>query len=210
MTLALASGVVAGLLGWWAARGSYRRADDLARLPLRPWPLALAAAGLGLLGGVLAGMSMLAVPTAAWLLYFGAGLVLAVIDVDVHRLPDVLTWSLAGGLMVVLVVECLLRAGQWERLGAAVVTCLIASAATAVLAVFSGLGWGDVKLMLSSSMLAGWAGWQHAVALPLMITFSALPAAVVALAAGRGRDSHLPYGPFIILGTLAAVALPIS
>jgi leader peptidase (prepilin peptidase)/N-methyltransferase len=71
-----------------------------------------------------------------------------------------------------------------------------------------GMGLGDAKLAASVGTALAWTGWQAL----LTGTFTAF-----ALAAVYGgtllaryvatRDSHLPLGPFILAGALAAIAL---
>jgi leader peptidase (prepilin peptidase)/N-methyltransferase len=64
-----------------------------------------------------------------------------------------------------------------------------------------GMGGGDVKLL---GMIGAWMGWQ---ALPFIVLISALTGTLVGggalLLAGRGLSERIPYGPFLVLGTLA-------
>ncbi|RBJ00155.1 prepilin peptidase, partial [Micromonospora provocatoris] len=71
-----------------------------------------------------------------------------------------------------------------------------------------GFGLGDAKLALGAGALLGWYGWPVLVAgLVLAVTLAGL-AGVVLLAARRVRWSgHLPFGPFLVLGTAAALVL---
>lgn len=71
-----------------------------------------------------------------------------------------------------------------------------------------GFGLGDAKLVLSSAAVLGWFGWGP-VFLGLMVAFvAAALTSVVLLVAGRVRWSgHLPFGPFLILGSMVALAL---
>ncbi len=71
-----------------------------------------------------------------------------------------------------------------------------------------GMGLGDAKLAASVGAALGWISWQSL----LTGTFAAFALAAVyggaLLVLHRAtRTSHLPLGPFILIGTLAAIAL---
>jgi prepilin signal peptidase PulO-like enzyme (type II secretory pathway) len=99
---------------------------------------------------------------------------------------------------------------QPGHLGRAAVGAVALACFYLVLAVIrpGGLGLGDVKLAASAGAVLGWIGWQAL----LSGTFAAFALAGVyggaLLALHRAtRTSHLPLGPFILVGTLAAIAL---
>ena len=71
----------------------------------------------------------------------------------------------------------------------------------------SGMGLGDVKLAPTLGALLAWAGWD--VWLTGTVAAFLLGGAwgVVLLARGRGRQARMPFGPFMIAGALAALAL---
>ncbi|MBM0239413.1 prepilin peptidase, partial [Micromonospora sp. ATA32] len=81
-------------------------------------------------------------------------------------------------------------------------------AATTLLLGRRGFGLGDAKLALGVGALLGWYGWSALlVGLVLALALSAL-VSVGLLVARRVRwSSHIPFGPFLILGTAAAVVL---
>jgi leader peptidase (prepilin peptidase) / N-methyltransferase len=146
------------------------------------------------------------VPVAAyaWWAFWAAALV--VVDLAVHRLPDRLTYCAAIGVWGLL-----LLGGS----GSAWVRSLLAGLAVAGVFALStlalgrrGFGLGDAKLALSCAALLGWVGWPTVV-VGLMVAFVAsglLSAAL--LMAGRVRwSTHLPFGPFLVFGTLAGLAL---
>ncbi|GAB3818854.1 hypothetical protein GCM10027605_72130 [Micromonospora zhanjiangensis] len=135
---------------------------------------------------------------------------LAFVDLAVHRLPDRLTWPAAVGTWALLGVAATV-AGD----GPAWVRALLAAWAVALLFAGStlllgrrGFGLGDAKLALGAVAVLGWLGWG-AVLFGLLLAFlGAAVCAVVLLAAGRVRWSgHLPFGPFLALGTLVTLAL---
>jgi leader peptidase (prepilin peptidase) / N-methyltransferase len=71
---------------------------------------------------------------------------------------------------------------------------------------FQGLGLGDVKLLAASGIWIGIAGVPVQL---LVASLSALSAAGVLRLAGSAmtRQTALPFGPFLALGLLAALAL---
>ncbi|MFI6758459.1 prepilin peptidase [Micromonospora sp. NPDC050417] len=141
------------------------------------------------------------------------------VDLAVHRLPDRLTYAAAGGTVVLLGLAALVggtgTADDPAPGGGAWLRALLAGAAVASLFVAStlllgrrGFGLGDAKLVLSSAAVLGWLGWPM-VAFGLMVAFAAAAlTSVVLLATHRVQWSgHLPFGPFLILGSVVALAL---
>lgn len=133
---------------------------------------------------------------------------LAFIDVAVHRLPDRLTGAAVAGVAGLLSLAVLIgghgTAWLWAA-GAGLGLALLFATSTVLLGE-RGFGLGDAKLALSAGALLGWLGWPVLLA-GIFATFvgSAL-ASLVLLASDRIQwNSHLPFGPFLIAGTTAAV-----
>jgi leader peptidase (prepilin peptidase)/N-methyltransferase len=124
------------------------------------------------------------------------------VDLAVHRLPDRLTYCAAIGVWALLLLSPDPRAFV-----AGAVVALAFALSTLILG-RRGFGLGDAKLALSCAALLGSAGWS-VVAAGLMAAFVA--SAVVSLgllAARRVRwSSHLPFGPFLVLGTVVGLVL---
>lgn len=161
---------------------------------------ALAAVTTGLLGAAFGADPVL----PAFFVLGLAGVVLAVVDVDCHRLPDRLVLPLYPVGVVLLSVAGLVG-GDPGR----VVTAVLCAVATLgvlgllVLAVPSGLGRGDVKLAGLLSLHLGWFGWEAATfALLLGLLLGAL--AALALLAARRVSLHTPiaFGPALLAGWL--------
>ncbi|WP_433689194.1 prepilin peptidase [Micromonospora carbonacea] len=144
----------------------------------------------------------------AWWLCFAVPLV--AIDVAVHRLPDRLTWPAAAGVLALYGVAAATSAGvaPWLRAAVAGAGLALAFAATTLLLGRRGFGLGDAKLALGVGALLGWHGWPVLV-LGLLVTFtlSALTSLALLLARRVRWSSHLPFGPFLVLGTVAALLL---
>ncbi|MEV7285565.1 A24 family peptidase [Streptomyces sp. NPDC093252] len=189
-------------------------APDGTALP--PWPVpsrALPLPALTALTAVLcAGLAAAAGPRpelAVWLLAAPVGVLLAVVDIRVHRLPDLLTLPLAAALPAALGVAALLpaHAGHWP-------TSLLATPAVgaAYLALHllnpSGLAFGDVKLSLAAGASLGWYGWPAV----LVGTFTAFVSGalygLLLIALRRAnRRTAIPFGPFLLGGVYAGVVL---
>lgn len=143
----------------------------------------------------------------AWLVLLAVPL--AFIDVAVRRLPDPLTATALGGTVALLAVAAL-TGHQPGHLGRAAIGAVALAGFYLALAVIrpGGLGLGDAKLAASGGAALGWISWQAL----LSGTFATFALAGLyggaLLALHRAtRTSHLPLGPFILLGTLAAIAL---
>jgi leader peptidase (prepilin peptidase) / N-methyltransferase len=205
-TLALAGGLA---LGPWLARVSVRlaRQDDAApagplRTALTVVLVALALAGALLAGGVRPGTVAL-----AWA--GGAGVVLAQVDLAVHRLPDRVTVPAYAAVATALLVDAV-ALGTWTALLRAVLAGAAAFGLAACAAVLSprGLGFGDVKLLGLLGLVLGWVGWGALLAGVFLGLVAGAAASVTLVAAGRaGWRTALPFGPPLLVGAALALAL---
>lgn len=148
-------------------------------------------------------------PLAAlcWAAVFGV--VLAFVDVAVHRLPDRLTLPAAGGTAVLLGLSAAVD-GDPRRYVVALASALGLAAFYLILALIApaGMGLGDVKLALCVGLAAGWFGWPATVMAAMAGFLLAGFYAVALLVTGKvGRKDHIPHGPFMLLGALVAVTL---
>jgi leader peptidase (prepilin peptidase)/N-methyltransferase len=144
----------------------------------------------------------------AFLSLVAVGVALAAIDLDTHRLPDVLTLP-SYPVVGLLLSAAALADGSTERLARAALAGLVLYGAFFVLCIATkgrGMGFGDVKLVGVLGLVLGWLGWREV----LVGVFAAfLLGSLVGLgliAAGRaGRRTRLPFGPFLVAGTLLAL-----
>lgn len=139
---------------------------------------------------------------AVWLLLAPVGVLLALVDFRVKRLPDVLTLPLAAAALVLLGLVALVpeHAGNWTS---AVLGALVLGVGYFVLWLVNpgGMGFGDVKLALGVGAVLGWYGWGTV----LLGTFAgfllgALYGGALVLARRAGRRTAIPFGPFLITG----------
>jgi leader peptidase (prepilin peptidase)/N-methyltransferase len=149
----------------------------------------------------------------AVLAFIFGGVLLAVIDWKVRRLPTRLVYyTLAGvgaGLMFASLVEW-----EWRPLASALAGAALFAGAFGLIWFVSKqmlglvvLGFGDVRLALVLGALLGWYGLEY-------VVYGALAGQVLALIVGLGlciRERRLrlqfAFGPPLLIGTLAVVLL---
>ncbi|MBG6068539.1 leader peptidase (prepilin peptidase)/N-methyltransferase [Micromonospora ureilytica] len=152
-----------------------------------------------------AGPSGGALPALIW--WLGWTIPAVLVDLAVRRLPDRLTLPAAAGTWLLLGVAALdADPGHWLRAVISGTGLALFFASTAVLLGRRGFGLGDAKLALSVGALLGWYGWP-VLAFGLLLTFGLSALVSLGLLATRRANwsTHLPFGPFLLLGTTAAV-----
>ncbi|MEU2422884.1 A24 family peptidase [Streptomyces sp. NPDC007851] len=146
---------------------------------------------------------------AGWLLLAPVGVLLAVVDFRVQRLPDPLTLPLAAAALGLLGVAALLpeHAGHWLT---SLYAALALGAGYLVLFLINpgGMGFGDVKLALGAGAVLGWYGWPTV----LLGTFAgfvygALYGAALVVVRRAGRKSAIAFGPFLIAGAFTGLLI---
>ncbi|MEU6349830.1 A24 family peptidase [Streptomyces sp. NPDC047072] len=139
---------------------------------------------------------------AVWLLLTPVAVLLALVDLRVRRLPDVLTLPLAAAALGLLALLSLVpeHTGHWP-------TALYGSLALGAFYYLlyrinpGGMGFGDVKLALGAGAALGWYGWPTL----LLGTFAgfllgALYGGALVVARKANRKTTIPFGPFLIAG----------
>jgi leader peptidase (prepilin peptidase)/N-methyltransferase len=150
-------------------------------------------------------------PVLAAFCYLGAvGVALAVIDARRRRLPDALTLPSYPVALVLLGVAALAGPDGGRRLLTALAGLAAAWLLFAVQALIypAGIGWGDVKLAGLLGLYLGWLG-VGALITGLFAGYLLAALAGLALLAARraSRQSLIPFGPFLLAGTLIAILL---
>ncbi len=158
----------------------------------------------GLMSGFAAWHFGFGLAACAALLFIWALLALTFIDFDTQLLPDTITLPLLWcGLLFNL-------SGTFADLHGAIIGAVAGYLTLwAVYWMFKlatgkeGMGYGDFKLLAA---IGAWLGWQM---LPLVILLSSLVGAVVGIAlivaAHHGRNTPIPFGPYLAGGGLIAL-----
>ena len=141
-------------------------------------------------------------------LYLGAvGIALAAIDLDVKRLPNAIVLP-SYAVAALWLGAAAIAQGDSTSLIRAVVGLVALFGGYFLLAVIvpGGMGFGDVKLAGVLGLYLGWLGWTELA----VGTFGGFLlgglAGLLLMATGRaGRKSHLPFGPFMLLGAFLAI-----
>lgn len=134
---------------------------------------------------------------------------LALIDLDVHRLPDSLVLPSYIVVGVLLIAATWVAGDGWWPLARAAVggaAMFVIYFAAAVLYP-GGMGLGDVKLSGVLGIALGWLGWG-ALAVGWFAAFILGGLFSVGLIVTRraGKGSGIPFGPWMLLGALVGVA----
>jgi len=169
----------------------------------------------GALAGIGGAIAVILVPTLvlapAWVALAWIASPIVRTDLARHRIPDVLNGAACAAGAVLLLVPWDLAAYGRGWLGA-----LTATAVLLVLALIgpSGLGMGDVKLAPALGLYLGYLGWEALlVGIIAGFVLGALAALGLLARAAMGRTPMaealrraLPFGPFLLLGTLVGLA----
>jgi leader peptidase (prepilin peptidase) / N-methyltransferase len=141
-------------------------------------------------------------------LYLGAvGVALAMIDIDVKRLPNAIvlpSYLVAAALLTVATAVD----GRWDDLLRAGLGMVALYAFYFLLALVypAGMGFGDVKLAGVLGLYLGWLGWAEVVTGGFLgFLFGGVVGGGLVLVRRAGRKSMLPFGPFMLAGALVAI-----
>ncbi|MGE7389646.1 prepilin peptidase [Streptomyces sp. NPDC004126] len=147
--------------------------------------------------------------TAVFVVLAPVLVLLSLVDLAVHRLPDVLTLPLAAACAALLGGAALLpgAAGSW-RLALLGGLALGASYLVLFLINPAGMGLGDVKLALVLGVALGWYGWGvWAAGAFLGLLYGAVYGLGLLLSGRAGREQGFAFGPFMAAGALTGVLL---
>lgn len=134
---------------------------------------------------------------------------LAIIDIEVQRLPNPIV--LTGYIIaIVLLLPAALLLGRPEAL----LTALIGGAALFVFYLVvaliypGGMGFGDVKLAGLLGLYLGYLGWPELIVGAFAaFLLGGIAALVLVLARHGGRKTRLPFGPFMLGGAWVGVVV---
>jgi leader peptidase (prepilin peptidase)/N-methyltransferase len=189
------------VISWFALGRRCRSCDD----PIPSgYPLVeVANAVLWVAAGVRFGASWVLIP---YLFLFSVLLVQSVIDLELYRLLDRITFPAVGVSVAMIVAVSLIEGDPRAILGALVGGIAYFAFLFVPWFVYPrGMGFGDVKLAL---LMGLYLGWLH-VTLPL---FAVLAASLLGTVAGiaiwavrRGKSREFPFGPWLALGCVLTI-----
>jgi prepilin signal peptidase PulO-like enzyme (type II secretory pathway) len=202
---AVLGGVAAGAVAVWLARTVPSRMDRKPRVRSGWWWLSALLAGVAF--GWFIGAAVEGPLLPAFLLFGGATLGLALIDLDHQLLPNrVLFPSL--GIAIVLLSVGGLAAGEGAALIRAAAGGLTYFGVLLVVAVLAGegFGMGDVKLALLLGLFLTYIGWGRlAVGFTVSVLLGGISAIALLLLTKRGRSAKFAYGPYLVVGSWIAI-----
>lgn len=158
--------------------------------------------------GILAGALML----IAYLWLAAVSIALTAIDLETHRLPNVIVLPGYAVAAIGLGVPALL-AGDLERLGIMAAGSGILFLAYAAMAVAwpGGMGMGDVKLAGVLGAFLGFSGWAALVVGAFgAFVLGGLVSIVLLLLKRVSRKGGIPFGPWMIAGSWVGLVLGAS
>lgn len=190
------------VLSWLVLRGRCRHCGE--RISLR-YPV------VELLTAVLFGLIAWHVgpdwELPAFLYLAAIAVALALIDLDVHRLPNSIVLPSYVVVAALLVLPAAVD-GRWDDYLRALLGGLVLFGVYFVLAFIypAGMGFGDVKLAGVLGAYLGWLGWGVlAVGGFLGFLLGGVMGGALMAVRRAGRKSKIPFGPFMLAGAVIAV-----
>lgn len=163
--------------------------------------------GTGLLFAVMAWRFGVSWELPAYLYLAAIAVALALIDIDVRRLPNVIvlpSYAVGG---VLLLLPAALDA-RWSDYLTAWLGALALFAFYFLLAFIypAGMGFGDVKLAGVLGLYLGWLGWGPLIVGGFLGFLLGAVVGIALMALGRGgRKTKIPFGPYMLAGAVISV-----
>lgn len=148
---------------------------------------------------------------ALLLVYCAALVILTAVDLDVHRLPSMITLPLIPVTACWLVLAGLVD-DEPQRLVSAALGGLALSAFYLLQFLLSrgrGMGLGDVKLAVSMGMVLAYRSWEHLVAATVLTYVVAGVLGIFLIVFKRaGRKTEIAFGPHMVVGAIGVLVVP--
>lgn len=207
--LTVGAAILGGILGWWplaawADRNIHTPSTE--RMPLRRlrvWSAIATAVGFALL----AWRFGLHPALPALLALAATGVVLSIVDLTEHRLPNAVVLPTVAIVAVLLVLASALT-GEWLRLAWALAGGAGMFAFYFALALISpkGMGMGDVKFAAPLGLVLGWFGWNvWLVGLAAGFIIGGVVSLIALLLRRVTLRGSIPFGPSMLAGALVAI-----
>lgn len=152
-----------------------------------------------LVGGALA--------LVAYLYFAAVSIALALIDLDTHRLPNVLVLPAYAVVTTLLVASTLLTGDFAPLVPAAIGGAGLFAMYFGLASLFrGGMGFGDVKLAGVIGIVLGWLGWETLVvgALAAFILGGLFGVALL-VSRSAGAKTAIPFGPWMLGGAWVGI-----
>ena len=140
-------------------------------------------------------------------LYLGAiGVALAMIDIDVHRLPNAIVLPSYGVAAVSLLIPAVIDGAWGDYLRAGLGGMVLFGFYFLLAFVYpAGMGFGDVKLAGVLGAYLGWLGWGVLLIGGFLgFLLGGVVGGGLMLVHRAGRKSKIPFGPFMLIGAFIA------
>ncbi len=138
--------------------------------------------------------------------------VASAIDIEHRIIPNLLTYRLPGVLVVLLAAAAFLDDAMDDFVRGLLFAVVVPGGMLLVSELFrlvrgkNGIGMGDVKLAVSLGLMLGWLGGAEVVAFLYLSIIGAVVVALTLMLLGKAKlASKIPFGPYLALGTLAAI-----
>lgn len=190
------------IVSWLLLRGRCRTCAShiSARYPLVELATGALFVGFGVRFGIHADLP-------AYLYIAAVGIALAMIDIDLLRLPDILTLpSYPVGLVLLGIAAWVDDAPHAFVRAVLGMVALVAFYGVVWLLYPAGMGLGDVKLAGVVGLYLAWLGWGQLVvgAFAAFVVGAVVSVAIVGFKGG-GRKTRVPFGPFMLIGLLIGI-----
>jgi leader peptidase (prepilin peptidase)/N-methyltransferase len=206
--LVLVTIVTGAVIGWFLPQAVVRYSASVSE-PMPAPSRQLLAAATALLFAVVTVFLGLSWELPAYLFFVAVAIVLTVIDLRHHLLPNAVVLP-ALGIGLVLLSVAAAGEGTWGALLRSVLGALVLFVLYLVLALISpaGLGMGDVKLAAALGLFLAYQGWGALfVGAVLASVIGALVGLAVLASRRGGLRSDVPFGPSMLAGALLAVVV---
>lgn len=199
------------VVSWLALRGRCAQCGE----PISPrYPLVELATGVSFTGVAWFFLATSTTPMAATAvvilayLYFAAiTIALALIDLDTHRLPNVIVVPAYAVSLLLFAVACV-QGADWSALLRAAIGGAALYAFYFVLRLVrpGGMGGGDVKLAGVVGIYLAWLGWGALVVGAFAaFVFGGIYGLALMAARRAGRKTAIPFGPWMLAGAWAGI-----
>jgi len=176
----------------------------------RAWPVTVSRVLIvGLVAGVAGGVAFAGETSMAtslvWWLALVPGVAAAAVDLHEHRIPNRILIPMIAAIAAVMLVAAI-ATGSWWPLARATLAGAGGFVLFYLTAMFTGLGYGDVKLVGVLSVAAAYQSLQ-AIASTLMLGWLLAGLLALVLLAVRRRDDPLPLAPSLLAGAGLSMVL---